>query len=53
MKTKVINLYDKSKAVKVVKCGVVVFGSDRLVKMRAKLHIKKCQECQELLKQNK
>ena len=53
MKTKVINLYDKSKALKITKCGQTLFGSDRLVKMRAKLHIKKCQECQELLKQNK
>ena len=53
MKVKVIKLYDKSKAIKVTKCGQTLLGSDRLVKMREKLHIKKCQECQELLKQNK
>lgn len=53
MKTKVIKLYDKSKAIKVAKCGVLFSGSDRVVIMRAKLHIKKCQECQKLLKETK
>jgi hypothetical protein len=50
MKIKVINLYDKSKAIKVTKCGQTLLGSDRLVKMREKLHNKSCDVCK---KQNK
>jgi hypothetical protein len=52
MKTKVIYINDKTKTLKMSKCEKQsFFGSERAVIMRFKLHIRKCTECQELLKQ--
>ena len=52
MKTKVIYMYDNSKTLKTSKCEKQTFsGPERAVIMRFKLHIRKCTECQELLKQ--
>lgn len=50
MKTKTIYINDKTKTLKTSKCGKQsFFGSERAVVMRFKLHIRKCQECQNLL----
>ena len=52
MKTKTIYINDKTKTLKMSKCEKQsFFGSERAVIMRFKLHIRKCTECQELLKQ--
>ena len=52
MKTKVIYINDKTKTLKMSKCEKQsFFGSERAVIMRFKLHIRKCKECQDLLKQ--
>ena len=52
MKTKVIYVYDNSKTLKMSKCGQQTFsGPERAVIMRFKLHIRKCKEYQDMLKQ--
>jgi hypothetical protein len=52
MKTKTIYVYDNSNSLKMTRCGQQQFsGPERTIILRFKLHIRKCKECQELLKQ--